>query len=122
MRSISARSLAVAALVLVSAGCSTNQGKIEGTKWSSQAGIVKGVNLPSGTMSLSFAKDGSLIFKAGPQTYTGKYSLGLGSYVTLNLDRELAGRKVHVEQVSINGNQLTMTDSDGTTLDFNKAP
>jgi len=32
----------------------------------------------------------------------------------------LAGRKNHVEKVVINGDRLTMTDSDGTQLTFDK--
>jgi hypothetical protein len=122
MRPVSALHLVVATLILVSAGCSSNKGKIEGTKWSSQAAVVKGVNAPAGLLKLDFGKDGSLIYTAGPQRFTGKYSLGMGSNVTLNLDQELAGRKVHVEKVTISDNQLTMTDSDGTQISFNKAP
>ena len=122
MRPVSALHLLVAALILVSAGCSSNKGKIEGTKWSSQAAYVKGVNAPAGFLRLDFAKDGSLVYRAGPQTFTGKYSLGLGPNVSLNFDRELAGMKVHVERVSIDGNHLTMTDSDGTEVSFNKVP
>ena len=60
--------------------------------------------------------------RGGSQIYKGTYSLGMEDNVTLNLDRELAGRKNHVEQVIINGNHLTMIDSDGTQLTFNKVP
>jgi hypothetical protein len=44
----------------------------------------------------------------------------MGSTVTLNLDQEFNGRKVHAEKVVISGDQLTMTDSDGTELTFQK--
>jgi hypothetical protein len=44
----------------------------------------------------------------------------MGDNVTLNLDQELSGRKTHVEKVTISGDQLTMTDSDGTALTFKK--
>jgi hypothetical protein len=121
MRSISALHLVLAALILVSTGCSSNKGKIEGTKWSSQAAVLKGVNAPAGLLKLEFGKDGKLVYRAGAQTFTGKYSLGMGPNVTLNLDQDLAGRKVHVEKVTISGNQLTMTDSDGTQITFDKA-
>lgn len=120
MRPISALHLSLAALIILSAGCSSNKSKIEGTKWSSQAAVVKGVNAPAGALSLDFAKDGSLVYRAGPQTFTGKYSLGMGSNVTLKFEQDLAGRKVHVEKISIGGDQLTMTDSDGTQVTFNK--
>lgn len=123
MRRFSVLHLVLAALILFSAGCSSNnKGKIEGTKWSSQAAVVKGVNAPAGILKLDFSKDGSVIYRAGTQTFTGKYSLGMGSYLTLNLDRELAGKKIHVEEVTINGNELTMTDLDGTHITFNKVP
>lgn len=122
MRPVSALYLVVVALALLSAGCSSNKGKIEGTKWSSQAGVVKGINLPPGTLHLSFGTDGSLVYTVGPQAYTGKYSLGMGPNVTFKFEQDLSGRKVHVEKLTISGTQLTMTDSDGTQLTFNKTP
>jgi hypothetical protein len=113
--------LVVLALVLMSFGCaSDNKGKIEGTKWSSQAATIKGNNLPAGALTLEFTTGGRLIYGAGFTTFTGTYSLGMGSNVTLNLDQELAGRKTHVQKVSISGDQLTMRDSDGTSMTFNK--
>jgi hypothetical protein len=102
-------------------GCkSNNKGKIEGTKWVSQATVQKGTNIPAGALQLEFSSDGKLVYRAGQQTFTGTYSLGMGDYVTLNLDQNLAGRKTHSEKVSISGDQLTMTDSDGTSLTFTK--
>jgi hypothetical protein len=44
----------------------------------------------------------------------------MGPAVTMNFDTELGGRKVHAEKIIINGDQLTMTDSDGTQLTFQK--
>src|SRR5262249_2624151 len=83
-------------------GCaSKNKGKIEGTKWSSQSAVVKGQSLPAGALKLEFRSDGSLVYQAGPVTYTGRYSLGMGDYVTLKLDQDLAGRKSHSEKVVI---------------------
>ena len=123
MRRFSVVHLVIAALILFSVGCSSsNKGKIEGTKWSCRAGVVKGINVPAGILKLEFNKDGTMVYRTGPQTFTGKYSLGMGSYVTLNLDRELAGKKIHVEEVTINGNELSMTDLDGTHITFNKVP
>ena len=113
--------LALVAALVCSFGCSSkNKGKIEGTKWSSEAATVKGQPLPAGALSLDFASDGKLVYKAGPTTFTGTYSLGFGDTVTLNLDQELAGRKKHAQKVVINGDRLTMSDSDGTALTFKK--
>ena len=114
--------VACAATLLFAFGCSSNKSKIEGTKWTSQAATVKGKALPAGLLQLEFGNDGSLVYKAGAgQTYTGTYSLGMGATVTLNLNQELAGRKSHAEKITITGDQLTMTDSDGTQLTFQKA-
>jgi hypothetical protein len=103
-------------------GCSSNKGKIEGTKWSSLPGTVKGQNLPEGVLGLEFGADKKLVYTVGLQRFTGTYSLGMGSNVTLHLEQELpgTGRKDHVEKVTIDGDKLTMTDSDGTTLNFKK--
>ena len=79
---------------------------------SSSAGAVARV--------LKFSKDGKLVYKAGPITYTGTYSLGIGDTVTLNLDQELSGRKRHSQKIVINGDKLTMSDTDGTSLSFQK--
>jgi hypothetical protein len=120
MRPAGTLRLVLLAALLLAAGCSSNKGKIEGTKWSSQDANVKGQALPAGALTLEFGSDGSLVYKAGPQTFKGTYSLGMGDNVTLKLDQELAGRKNHVEKVVINGDRLTMTDSDGTQLTFGK--
>ena len=50
---------------------------------------------------------------------TGTYSLGWGDYVTLKFDH-IEGRQNHTEKVVITGDRLTMTDSDGTSLSFEK--
>ena len=119
MRPIVVLRLACVGALLFTVGCSSqNKGKIEGTKWTSLASTVKGQSIPAGVLQLSFGKDGSIEYKAGPQTFTGTYSLGMGNTVTLNLNQELAGRKNHVEKIAINGDQLTMTDSDGSQMTF----
>lgn len=122
MRSVSALRLVVLAAVLCLCGCSSsNKGKIEGTKWMSLASTVKGQSLPAGVLQLEFGSDGSLVYKAGPQTFTGKYSLGMGDTVTLKLDQELSGSKNHAEKIVIDGDNLTMTDPDGTAVTFERA-
>jgi hypothetical protein len=113
--------LALVAALVCSFGCSSNnKGKIEGTKWSSEAATMKGQQLQEGALKLEFGSDGRLVYKAGATTFTGTYSLGFGNTVTLNLDQELSGRKKHAQKVAINGDRLTMSDSDGTSMTFKK--
>ena len=120
MRSTSILRLTLLTAILLTCGCkSNNKGKIEG-KWSSIASTVKGQAVPEGLLKLEFGTDGSLVYSTGPITFKGTYSLGMGDSVTLKLDKELAGRKTHVEKVSISGDRLTMTDSDGTAMTFKK--
>src|SRR5204863_54825 len=99
---------------------SDNKGKIEGTKWTSIASTIKGQAIPAGALKLDFGADGKLIYNAGPNTFTGTYSLGMGDHVTLKLDQELQGRKSHTEKVQIDGEKLTMTDSDGQAMTFTR--
>ena len=101
-------------------GASANKGKIEGTKWSSVEATVKGTKIAAGLLKLEFGKDGKLVYVAGAAKFTGTYELGEGDKVTFQLDQELAGRKKHIEQIAIKDNRLTMTDSDGTSLTFEK--
>ena len=56
----------------------------------------------------------------GPLSYTGTYSLGTGDNVTFKFAQNLGDRKEHVEKLTVNGEQMTMTDSDGTTVTFKK--
>ncbi|WP_157369801.1 META domain-containing protein [Zavarzinella formosa] len=112
--------LGVVAIVLVMAGCSTNKGKIEGTKWTSNATTIQGKTVPAGALTLSFGADGKLVYTGGQTIWTGKYSLGMGDYVTFNTDQDLGGHKSNAERISINGNVLTMKDSDGTSITFTK--
>jgi hypothetical protein len=114
--------------ILFTVGCtSNNKGKIEATKWKSLPGTVKGLSLPAGAFELQFGGNGQMIYtfgasELGPkQTFRGTYDLGIGDIVTLNLDTPLAGSKVHAETVIIEGDRLTMTDTDGTSLTFAKA-
>jgi hypothetical protein len=113
--------LAVAAALLCAVGCnSNNKGKIEGTEWNSLATTLKGQNIPAGTLKLKFGADKSLVYNTPMGTFTGTYSLGSGDTVTLNLDKDLAGSRRHAERVTISGDRLTMTDSDGTAMTFER--
>jgi hypothetical protein len=128
LRPLTALRLGIPALILLLAcGCpSSNQGKIEATRWNSLAGTVKGQAIPAGALQLAFGGNGQMIYTINdPNTGSrralrGTYSLQMGNLVTLNFDEELAGKKTHVETVTINGDRLTMSDLDGTTLTFVK--
>lgn len=116
--------LATVSLVLAFlsvAGCASNNvGKIEGTKWETTAQSIDGKDIPAGALTLEFTKDGKLIFIAGPEQYEGTYSLGMGDYVTFNLNKEIDGRKNQLEVITINGDNLTMVDSNSETMEFRK--
>jgi hypothetical protein len=102
-------------------GCSSNNaGKIEGTHWTSQACTFKGKMVPAGFLKLSFYKDGSITYQAGNLTFNGKYTLGMGDSVTFELNRELAGRKTHNQKCVIVEDRLTVSDTDGTKMNFTK--
>jgi hypothetical protein len=106
-------------VVLFCCGCESKlKGKIEGTKWSSVAGVIKGKQIPAGGLRLDFGADGRLVYVVGFEQLTGRYSLGMGDNVTLTFDQEVSGRKTHVQKIFINGGKLTMRDSDGTELAF----
>lgn len=120
------------------AGCSSNnKGKIEGTKWISEATTIKvkdkdkdkDENIPAGAGELEFRSDGGLTYKIDKKskedkletkTAQGTYSLGIGDTVMFNFNKELEGRKTHSETIVIVGDQLKLTDSDGTTIPFKR--
>lgn len=113
----------VVLFALLAAGCSSeNQGKIEGTKWSSVETTVGGKSLPAGARTFAFTEDGSVTCVAGENSWSGTYSLGRGQDVILKMDQTIAGRKKHIETVAIEGDRMTMTDSDGTALEFTRLP
>ena len=113
--------LGVLLLALGVCGCtSNNKGKIEGTRWTSMQGTAKGVTLPEGSVFLDFRKDGKLFGRFGTKDLTGRYELGMMNNVTFRLDQALPNGKVHTETIVIDGNKMTMTDPDGTKLDFRK--
>jgi uncharacterized protein YndB with AHSA1/START domain len=121
MRPVVVPRLVFAVLLLFAFGCSSsNKGKIEGTKWTSLAATVKGESLAAGARYLEFTKDSKMVYTTGAQPHTGTYSLGLGPAVTFNLEKEVDGRKVHPEKIVIDGDQLTLTESDGTQVTFQR--
>jgi hypothetical protein len=118
--------LLVVVAALAIAGCeSTNKGKIEGTKWTSNAVTIHGQKLSSGKCELEFYKDGAMDFTATDpngyrKVFTGRYALTVGDLVVITFDQEVAGMKTHTERVSITKGELTMIDSDGTKLVFSR--
>lgn len=116
-------SLTVVLMTLLAAGCaSENEGKIEGTKWSSVESTVEDKSIPAGARTFEFTKEGDVTCVAGDNLWTGTYSLGRGQNVILKMDQKIAGRKKHTERVAIEGDRMTMTDSDGTTLELTRVP
>jgi hypothetical protein len=123
MRWPSLARLALAAALLITVGCSSeNKGQLEDTDWLSQAATVQGEALPAGARQLQFKPDGHLIYRIGPKVYQGSYALGIGPAVTFHLEEELDGRKIHAQKIIRNGNQLTLTNPDGSELTFQLLP
>ncbi len=120
MRRISLSRLALAAALVVAVGCSENKGKIEGTNWISLETTLKGETLPPGARQMQFNKDGQMLFVVAGKIYKGFYSLGMGPAVTFTLDQELEGRKIYPQKIVIDGKQLTLTNSDGSAMMFQR--
>lgn len=119
--------LAVAVACVGSSGCkSNNEGLLEDTKWSSAyVPDFKGMSGRGVTMTLDFRGDGRFIMgvvgPAGRFTFTGKWKLGSFDYVQLyDLTPPLGGSSTHMEKVTVSGDTMTMSDSDGTKLVFTK--
>jgi hypothetical protein len=113
--------LLLLALLFSVVGCSSkNKGKIEGTKWTCRAATVKGNTLPAGSLRLDFNNDGTMAYYILEKPIKGTYTLGTGDTVTFHLDEAIGGKKEGAEKIVISGDALTMTDSDGTSLTFDK--
>jgi hypothetical protein len=115
------RGLVVAVALVAAVGCeSNNKGKLEGTKW---FGELK--EAPGASMTMEFAADGNLKMvisaKNVSKTITGKWRLSFGDYVEMtDLSEPLAGRTSHSEKITVEGATLTMTDSDGKAISFQR--
>ncbi len=115
------RAIPIVLVILVAAGCSSNRGKLEGTRWTSEETTVRGQHQPAGFGTLEFRDDGTLVYQLqGLPTATGRWSLSPGSNVVFRFDEPLRGRKVHTEKIVLDGDRLTMTDSDGTSVTFTR--
>jgi hypothetical protein len=113
--------LALLVLALVVVGCaSKNRGKLEGTRWRSDASTVKGKSFPEGYLKFEFDTDGSLVYHAGKEKFTGHYTLGPNDMVTFNLDRPLGGSATHMQRVIVHGDRMAIIDGDGTEMRFQK--
>jgi hypothetical protein len=115
---------AVLAAVLCIVGCnSNNKGKLEGTKWSSQAFTPQGGKLiAAGMITFEFTTSGQVTYKIVDQSYTGRYTLNAGDYVTLHLDQPLAGSRTHRQRIIVRGTTMQLIDTDGTSITFDKTP
>ena len=114
------RAMPIVLLVLV-VGCSSNRGKLEGTRWTSEETSVRGHHQPAGYRTLEFKDDGTLVYQLkGQATATGRWSLSPGSNVVFRFDKPLLGRKVLTEKIVLAGDTLTLTDSDGTSVTFTR--
>lgn len=115
---------AVLAAVLCIVGCSSNnKGKLEGTKWNSQAFTPQGGKpVPAGIVTYEFATDGRLTYRIMDQSYTGRYSLNSGDYVTLHLDQALGGSRTLRQRIIVRDTTMQLIDTDGTSVMFDKTP
>jgi hypothetical protein len=115
------RALPIVLVVLVAVGCSSNKGKLEGTRWTSEEITVRGHRQLAGYRTLEFKDDGTMVYQLkGQPTVTSRWSLSPGSNVVFRFEEPLGGRKVHTEKITIDGDTLTMTDSDGTSISFTR--
>ncbi|MGH7221794.1 MAG: hypothetical protein ACRELF_01045, partial [Gemmataceae bacterium] len=90
----------------------------ENTLWASKAATVKGKDLPPAARVLQFLPDGHLVYNVVGKQYKGHYALGMGLAVTFTLEEDLDGRKIHPHKIVIDGEQLTLTNADGSKLTF----
>jgi hypothetical protein len=111
--------LAVFVPILLAVGCppaasssSNNKGKIEGTKWLNEATTIKGKEIPAESRYLEFTKDGKLIYDVAE----GTYALGAGDQVTFTFDKEFDGQKTYVENITVTGDTLKLSDPTGTIV------
>lgn len=121
MRSQRFAVLLLLVFVSLAAGCnSNNEGVIEGTRWSCLSAQMRGKNVPgvAGKLRITFSKNGKVSYVTPEGIFDGTYSLSMGDYVTLDFDRPLGGLTQHAQRVSVDGNKMTMTDSDGTSAVF----
>jgi hypothetical protein len=97
---------------------SSLKGKIEG-KWAALAGSFRGKKVAAGEIKLELEPSGAFVFHDGADALNGKYSLA-DDTITFNFDGEFRGQKTLTEKASVTTELLTITDSDGSSLGFDK--
>jgi len=110
----------VACIVAIGCKSSNNRGKVEGTKWSSFAQTVHGEPKPDGYYTLEFAADKTFTYQCESFKLTGSYKLGQGDEVTMHYDGLKPGNRSQLETVRVRGEELEITDTDGTVRRFRK--
>ena len=110
----------VACVVAVGCKSSNNRGRVEGTKWTSVAQTIHGEPKPEGYYVLEFAADKTFTYQCESFKLTGSYKLGQGDEVTMHYDGLKAGKRSQLETVRVRGEELEITDTDGTVRKFRK--
>jgi uncharacterized protein (TIGR03066 family) len=107
-------------VLLSLSGCSSNNtGKIVGT-WELTGGRPPGAReiwefTAAGKVSVQMS------IGARNKSLTGTYSLGSGDTVQLHFTEAVGGSKHHAQSMQIKGDELTMSDLDGTKSTFKRA-
>lgn len=120
--------MVVAAVAISNTGCfkSENEGKLEGTKWSSAyIPDFKGISGRGATASIQFTDGGRFTMEfrlpQGSMRVSGTWRLGPGSAVYLdNIAPPLGGHTSFIEYISVGGDAMTMEDPDGTRIVFTR--
>ena len=107
-----------ALLVFLPACGSRNTGLLENTVWTSLPATIQNQSFPAGHFRLQFGPDDVLEYRAGNRTYRGVFALGRGDRVIFKFPYELAGLKDHTQRIAIDGDRLTLTDTNGVQVAF----
>ncbi len=91
---------------------SLNQGKVEGTEWTSRARTVQGLNLPAGHLQITFGNDMTLTYGGMAAPYLCKFEFMPGHEIKLFTDQN--NGTVTSIKVVVEGDSLTMSLLDGT--------
>jgi hypothetical protein len=107
------RSLLLISLLLVIPACSSND------RWQLHGRWQSTETKPA--CAIRFDASGVVtITPPSGEEIRGRYSLLAGDYVDIELYETWNGSNKHREKVTINGSGLTLRDSDGTTLHFQR--
>lgn len=120
--------MVVATLAISNTGCfkSENEGKLEGTKWSSAyIPDFKGISGRGATASIQFTDGGRFTMEfrlpQGSMRVSGTWRLGPGNAVYLDdITPPLGGHTSFTEYITVGGDAMTMEDPDGTRIVFTR--